>query len=311
MIEFLVETDKVYEISELVKSVSFTDKLNDGCSKLEFSFIDDNLKMENGSIVRFVNDEIKFFGVVFKHGRNKKKEITATAYDILRYAKAKDTIISKGETVTTLVKKMCNYLSLKTGKLTNTLYKLSTVPHDDKTWLDIVYSAISETLTNRGKWYTLRDEYGSIALRDIEDLKLDLVLGDESLCYDFEYEKSIDENFYNVVKLVSDNETTGKRDTYIVKDGKSISKYGILQYFEVLDKNGNPSQIKAKADILLSLYNREVETLTLECLGDTRVRAGSSFYASIEDIELNKRLIVRSVTHNFLPVHTMRLEVAI
>jgi hypothetical protein len=310
--EFLIEVNsEVYEISELVKSVSWQDRLNDGCSKLEFSFTDDDLKLENGAIVRFTDGDIKFFGMVFKHGRNKKKEITVTAYDMLRYAKAKDTIISKGETATTLVKKMCNYLGLKTGKLTDTVYKLSTAPHDDKTWLDIICSAISETLTNKGKWYSLRDEYGSIALRDLEELKLDLVLGDESLCYDYEYEKSIDENFYNVVKLVSDNESTGKRDTYIVKDGNSISNYGILQYFEVLDKNGNPSQIKAKADILLGLYNREAETLTLKCLGDTRVRAGNSFYASIKDIDMNKRLIVRSVTHEFLPVHTMSLEVMI
>lgn len=247
----------------------------------------------------------------FKHGRNKKQEVTATAYDLLRYAKAKDTIISKGETATTLVKKMCNYLNLPTGKLTDASYKLSIAPHDDKTWLDIIYSAISETLTNKGKWYTLRDEYGGIALRDIEDLTLDLVLGDESLCYDYEYERSIDENFYNVIKLVSDNETAGKSVTYIAKDDSSLKKYGLLQYFEVLDKNMNTSKVKAKADILLSLYNREIETLTLKCLGDTRIRSGNSFYASIEDIGINKRLIVRSVTHEFLPIHTMSLEVAI
>ena len=61
----------------------------------------------------------------------------------------------------------------------------------------------------------------------------------------------------------------------------------------------------------MGLYNHEVETLSLECLGDTSVRAGSSFYAYIEGIKLNKQLFVTSVTHNFLPVHTMSLEVAI
>lgn len=310
--EFLVEVNSgVYEIGEIVKSVSFTDRLNEGCSKLDVSFIDDGLSLENGSIVRFTYEDIKFYGVVFKHGKNKKKEITATAYDMLRYAKAKDTIISQGETVTTLVKKMCNYLRLPIGKLTDSRYKLSTTPHDNQTWLDIIYSAIGETLTNRGRWYALRDEFGSIALRDIEDLKLNLVLGEESLCFDYEYEKSIDNNFYNVVKLVSNNENSGKDYPYIVKDEKSISQYGILQYFEVLNKNENLSQIKAKADILLELYNREVETLTLNCLGDTRMRAGNSFYANIEDININKRLIVRSVTHNLFPVHTMSLEVAL
>jgi hypothetical protein len=312
MMEFLVETDRIYEISELAKSISFTDKLNDGCSKFEFSYVDDNLRLENGSVIRFkYNDDNIFYGYTFKHGQNKRKEISVTAYDQLRYCKAKDTIVVKNDTVTTLVRKMCNYFELSIGLLTDTIYKLATSVQDDKTWLDIIYKALSDTLMNKGKWYALRDEFGSVAIRDLEDLKLDLVLGDESLCYDYEYQKSIDDDFYNVIKLVSDNETTGQRDVYISKDNTSIGKFGLLQYFEVLDKNGNPSQAKAKADMLLSLYNRETEILTLNCLGDTRVRAGTSFYASIEDVGLNKRLLVKSVTHEFLPVHTMTVEVAI
>ena len=313
MMEFLVEINgQIYEISELVKSVSYTDKLNDGCSKLEFSYIDDDLRIQNGSVVRFkYNGANIFYGYVFKHEQSKAKEITVTAYDQLRYCKAKDTIVVKNDTIDSLVRKMCNYFSLKAGTLTSTGYKLPVSVQDDKTWLDIIYTAISDTLMNTGRWYCLRDEFGSIAVRDLEELQLDLVLGDESLAYDFKYEKSIDDNFYNQIKIVSDNEATGKRDVYITKDSGSIAKYGLLQYFEVLDKNYNPSQAKAKADALLKLYNREVETLELDCLGDTRVRAGTSFFGQIEDINLNRRLIVRSVTHKFIPVHTMSLEVMI
>ncbi|XOQ44304.1 MAG: Phage protein D [Clostridium sp.] len=309
--EFLVEIDgKIYEISELVKSVSWHDALNDGCSKLEFSYIDDDLVIKNGNVVRFKYDDTNiFYGYVFKVSRNKGKEITVTAYDQLRYCKAKDTIVVKNDTIDSLVRKMCNYFNLKVGTLASTGYKLPVSVQDDKTWLDIIYTAISDTLMNTGKWYCLRDEFGSIAVRDLQDLQLDLVLGDESLAYDYKYEKSIDDNFYNQIKIVSDNETTGKRDVYITKDSGSIAKYGLLQYFEVLDKNANPSQAKSKADTLLKLYNREVETLELDCLGDVRVRAGTSFYGQIEDIQLNRRLIVRSVTHKFIPVHTMNLEV--
>ena len=313
MIEFLVEVNgQIYEISELVESVSYTDKLNDGCSKLEFSYIDDDLRIQNGSVVRFkYNGANIFYGYVFKHEQNKAKEITVTAYDQLRYCKAKDTIVVKNDTIDSLVRKMCNYFGLKAGTLTSTGYKLPVSVQDDKTWLDIIYNAISDTLMNTGKWYCLRDEFGSIAVRDLQDLQLDLVLGDESLAYEYEYQKSIDDNFYNQIKIVSDNESTGKRDAYITKDSGSIAKYGLLQYFEVLDKNYNPSQAKAKADALLKLYNREVETLELDCLGDTKVRAGTSFFGQIEDINLNRRLIVRSVTHKFIPVHTMSLEVMI
>jgi hypothetical protein len=309
--EFLVEVDgKIYEISELVKSVSYSDKLNDGCSKLEFSYIDDDLRIQNGSVVRFrYNGANIFYGYVFKHGQNKQKEITVTAYDQLRYCKAKDTIVVKNDTIDSLVRKMCNYFGLRAGSLASTGYKLPVSVQDDKTWLDIIYTAIDDTLTNTGRWYCLRDEFGYVALRELQELQLDLVLGDESMVYDFEYEKSIDDNFYNQIKIVSDNEATGKRDVYITRDSGSIAKYGLLQYFEVLDKNYNPAQAKAKADALLRLYNREVETLELSCLGDVRVRAGTSFFGQIEDIELNRRLIVREVTHEFIPVHTMRVEV--
>ncbi|MEG6612703.1 hypothetical protein V6C42_07575 [Pseudoclostridium thermosuccinogenes] len=311
--EFLVKVDNnVYEISGLVTSISYSDRLNDGCSKLEFSYVGDILKVKNGSVISFKYDNVGiFYGYVFKHGQNKRKEITVTAYDQLRYCKAKDTIVVRGDSVTSLVKKMCNYFGLKTGALANTGYALATSIQDDKTWLDIIYSGIDDTLTNTGRWYSLRDEFGSIALRDLVDLQLNLVLGDESLVYDYKYDKSIDDEFYNQIKIVSDNESTGKRDVYITKDSGSIAKYGLLQYFEVLNKNANPSQAKSKADMLLKLYNREVETISLDCLGDTSVRAGSSFYGWIGDIELNRRLIVRSVTHKFLPVHTMSLEVAI
>ena len=312
--EFVVETSgKIYEISDLVTSVTWKDVLNDGCSKLEFSYVDDNLVIENGSVIRFKYDSTDiFYGYVFKHSQNKQKEITVTAYDQLRYCKAKDTIVVKNnDTIDSLVKKMCNYFNLKTGTLTNTGYKLPVSVQDDKTWLDIIYTAIGDTLMNTGKWYCLRDEFGRITIRNLEDLILNLVLGDESLVYDYEYEKSIDDGFYDQIKIVSDNESTGKRDVYIARDSNSIEKYGLLQYFEVLDKNANPSQAKAKADNLLRLYNRELETLSLECLGDTRIRAGSSFYGQIEDIQLNRRLIVKSVTHNFVPVHTMQIEVIV
>ncbi|WP_238533066.1 XkdQ/YqbQ family protein, partial [Rhodanobacter thiooxydans] len=96
-----------------------------GCSKLEFSYINGGLVIENGSIIRFkYNDANIFYGYVFKREENKKGEVSVTAYDQLRYCKAKDTIVVKNDTVDSLVKKMCNYFNLKTGVLTNTGYKL-------------------------------------------------------------------------------------------------------------------------------------------------------------------------------------------
>lgn len=331
--ELLVETadKKVYEISELVKSAEWSDTLNDGCSKFTFSYLANGLNIDNGSIVRFKYDGANiFYGVVFKHEHAKNKVVTITAYDLLRYCKAKDTVVIKGDTATTLAKKMCNYFGIPAGTLANTGYVLSTDAQSDKTWLDIMYSAIGDTLRTTGRWYALRDEFGSICLRNLTELETNLILGDGSACYDYSYSKSIDDDFYNEIKLAVDNEVTGKRDIYIAKDSSAINKYGLLQYFEVMSFNStstgsgsqsstNKSANEAKkktlviqmANALLSLYNGETESFSMSCIGNTAIRAGSSFHAYLPEIGIDKRLIVKTATHTFLPNYTMKLEVRI
>jgi hypothetical protein len=309
MIEFLVKVDeKVYEISQLVSKVTFKDSFNEGCSTLEFAYINEDLNITNGSVVSFkYNSTDIFYGYVFKVSRNKGKEITVTAYDQLRYCKAKDTIVILNDTVTTLATRMCNYFHLKKGILKDTGYKLATEVKDDNTWLDIIYSGIGDTLTNKGEWYLLRDEFGTVCIRELKDLQLNLILGDSSLAYDYSYDKSIDDEFYNQIKIFVKGDTNLSSEIVVTNDKASVSKYGLLQYYEAAD-NTNTSKAKTKAEILLKLYNREVETLSLNCLGDTRIRAGTSFYGRIEDIKCDQRLIVRSVTHNFIPTHTMEVE---
>jgi hypothetical protein len=299
---------KQYDISELVYRLSFKDNLNDGCGKLEFTYKNQDMDITNGSVVSFIYDASNiFYGYVFRVNKNKDNDISVTAYDQLRYCKFRDTVVISGDTVTTLVVKMCSTFKLKKGTLTETGYKLATDVKDDTTWLDIIYSGIKETKKNKGKQYVLRDEYGVICIRNTEDLQLNLILGDKSLVYDFTYDKTIDDKTYNQIKLRLPG--NGESDSKFItqKDDDSISRYGVLQYYEML-YNTNSSQAKEEAEELLKLYNREAETLTLSCLGDTRVRAGTSFYGKIEDIGYNKRLIVRSVTHNYLPIHTMEVE---
>lgn len=312
--ELLVESNGViYDMTGCCTKLSLSEPLNDGAGSLDFTYLYDGAEIiQNGSYVRLCNTSETdgvFFGRVFKTGMGQDKEVKVKAYDQLRYCKAKDTITIENETLTDLVTRMCNFFQLQTGSLMPTGYVLQAKPQCDKTWLDIIYGAVGDTLIGTERMYCLRDEYGSVCLRDIADLQLPLIIGDNSLCYEYDWEKSIDDEFYNQVKLVSGNKKTGHADVYITKDTGSIEKYGMLQYYEKLENDYDPAKAKAKADALLKLYNHEKETLTFKCMGDLSVRAGNSIYGSIEDIRLNRRLIVQKVTHDFLPVHTMTLEV--
>ena len=270
--------------------------------KLTFNVVKDNeIDFKEGNVVNFkVDDKEIFFGFVFSKDRDKDQIISVTAYDQLRYLKNKDNYVYKNKKASDIVKMIAKDFNLNTGTIEDTSYIIPNRIRDNMALFDIIYDALDLTLMNKNKMYVLYDDYGKLTLKDVEKMKVsDLVLGEYN-SQNFSYKTDIDTDTYNKVKLYRDNEKTGKREVFIIQDGTNINNWGVLQYLDKVDEETNP---KAKAESLLRLKNKVKKTLQLkDCLGDLRVRAGTSVMVlmrEIGDISIQQYMLVEKVKHVF------------
>lgn len=321
---------KLYEISRQCTKITFDDVLNDGSSKLTVSLIGDCSFFDNGDAIQFVYQGVGVFnGFIFEIEQTRGKEVTIVAHDQLRYCKAKDLIaITNKDTVSVLVKRMIRYLQLKKGYVEPIAYPLDFDAKTDSTWLDVIYEKMSDAVYQTKRKYVLRDEFGKLCLRDISKCFMDFIIGDKSLLYDYTYKKSINDDFYNQVKIYGEIEhekevkdKKGKKkkikskqlEIVMVRDQNSIKRYGTLQYYEKISGKSsqlNKAKMTEKAKVLLADYNRTKHTFNVSCLGVPEVRAGNVIKVITKELAVNQNHLVKAVTHDFLPVHTMSIEFA-
>nr|UWI48522.1 NlpC/P60 family protein [Clostridioides difficile] len=271
-------------------------------SKLEFTIVmDDTLQFCEGNSVRlYYKGTGIFYGYIFQKKRDKENHIKIVAYDQLRYFKNKDTYVYNNQTASELVKMLAKDFNLKYNVIEDTKYKISRI-EENKTLFDMILTALDDTLREKKEMYVLYDDFGRLTLKNVASMKLDTVMNNDVI-EDFDYNSSIDSDTYTKIKLVRDNEETGKRDVYIAQDSTHIRSWGILQMFDTVDKNMSEAEIKQKCDILLKLYNKKTKSLSLKnVLGDIRVRAGClvPVFLNLGDIDLQNYMLVEKVKHTF------------
>jgi hypothetical protein len=273
--------------------------------KLVFKVLkDDVIDFTEGCPVRLKVDGDKiFFGFVFKQQRDREQIITVTAYDQLRYLKNKDTKVYEDKTASEFIAMIGADYNLNIGSLESTGYVIESRVEENTTLFDMIGNTLDLTLTNTGDMFILYDDFGKLTLKHLSSMYVGepgaYLMIDEETGENFDYTSSIDDQTYNKIKLTYDNEDTGFREVYIAQDSSNMNRWGILQYFDTLSKGENG---QAKADALLSLYNKKTRTLRItNALGDNRVRAGSMVVINLDlgDMKLKNWMLVEKCKHTY------------
>lgn len=303
---FIESTDKntIYQPAVL-DGISWDTERSGSPGKLTFKVLyDSTLNISEGCAVRLQVDGTKlFFGYIFGISGNKDEQLSITAYDQLRYLKAKDTKTFENLTATQIIQALASDFSLQCGTLADTKYVIASRTEENKSLFEMISNVLDMTLTNTGELYILYDDFGKITLNSLEDMRVgtegSYLMLDEETGQNFDYTSSIDENTYNQIKLTYDNDETGKRDVYIAKDSTNINNWGLLQYYDTLQKGENG---QAKADALLKLYNKKTKKLKLsKQFGDNRVRGGSLVIVNLDlfGTSIKNFMLVEKCTHTW------------
>lgn len=299
-VTMLIENKGIFYAPLVEDGITWSTDRKGAPGQINFSVVmDDTINFTEGNSVTVHLDGKGFFsGFVFDKKHSKDKVISVTAYDQLRYLKNKDTYVYENKTASEIVKMLAADFNLQIGEIEDTGYKIPSRVEDNKSLFDIIQTALDLTLQNRKEMFVLFDSCGKLTLKSISSMKVMLLI-DEETAENFNYSSSIDSQTYNQIKLIYDNEETGERDVFITKSGDNIMNWGVLQFFEKLQKGENG---KAKAEALLSLYNSKTRTLSINnALGDIRVRAGCMIAVQLDlgDIKLKNMMLVEKCKHTF------------
>lgn len=306
-VELLVANEsgsKVYQPA-VEEGIEWTTQRAGTPGKLTFKVLkDDILDFTEGSAVRLkVDGDEVFYGFVFTKSRQKDQIITVTAYDQLRYLNNKDTKVYEGKTATQFIQMLATDYRLNVGDMEDTGYVIASRVEENSSLFDMIQNALDLTLTNTGNMFVLFDSFGKLTLKSLGKMRVgdgdNYLMIDEETGENFNYKSSIDSQTYNKVKLTYDNEETGTREVYIAQSGENMNKWGILQYFDTLQKGENG---QAKADALLKLYNKKTRNLKIQnAFGDNRVRAGSLIVVNLAlgDMSVKNFMLVEKCVHTY------------
>ncbi len=285
-------------LNKIVSKPTIKTKRVGSCGSLKLNiengdaYQNSEFKIEDGDIITFQTDTNNIFkGVVFKNEKDlKTKGRTITVYDQIKYLLYKSSYVFINKKANEIIMQIANDYKLEIGEIEDTGFVIPKLVEDDVNLLDMIVEALGITSDNTGIQYCFYDNFGKLELKSLNSLVTNLVLSENTHITGGTYSTDI-ENSYSRFKIVQDNKDTGRREVYIAENSELISKWGILQYFEVAKEGLNEEQIKEKLNTIAALKGKKTEALKIKATGEF-VRAGQSVGIILNDENIKKYFLI-------------------
>lgn len=305
-------TGTIYDISDVAGQIEVSSSITGEAGKLTcILYKDPNnlLQIANGSTIKFIVDGYgMFYGYVFMVGTDAEENYKITCYDQMRYLKNSDIMTTENMTASDIFAKICREYELEFEIRVPTSYIPEQYAHNS-TLYSIIERGMNSASLNDKKLYYIKDEFGTLVWNEIGNQKIEFQLGDNSILVGYKYEKSIDDDTYNQIKIYKEDKNAGTRKSWVVKDSDNIKRWGILQMLYKADDELNEAQLKQLGVNYLYVKNRQTEKLSLSALGVKEITAGSRIKFALEREKINKAMWVISAKHTFTKYeHNMELE---
>lgn len=246
-----------------------------------------------------VNEKPVFIGYTMYKHRTSDVKIECTAYDQMRYLKTKVSRSFEEKSVTEIVKELLSEYELQTGAFDAlTELKILSLVADQKEILEIISGAMDSHTVATGENLVFYDDAGRLRLRKMSEMRITNQFFHSGEMQDWDYTSSIEDSYNSIVVDVLDEAGENHTGYITAEDEGSQKRWGLLRY--TAQSNEEQGTIQAKADVLLSMLNRETRTLKLEgCFGNVNVRGGSLIAVKLNlgDMELYSWMVVKEVTH--------------
>lgn len=277
---------------------------------LSFTVLKDSvLDFQEGAQVIFkYRGENVFCGYVFEKSRSDSFRIKVTAYDQLRYFNNKDIYVYRDITASELLTAICRDHSVKLGGVYDTGIKLPLTAEDNVPLIDIMYNALSYTVSQGGIYCLLYDDFGEVRLDPQYWFRVPYAINKETV-QSIDYTSSINEGTFNRIKTYRDNEDTGVREVYINDKSAEFGQWGVLQYTHRLEDGQDGAAV---AENLIKITANKTRSLSVKgAFGDIRVKGGTSVFVDLDlgDLLQYGFMEVSGAKHTFTDSsHTMDLD---